>query len=313
MNVLELAKQVIDIEIESLKNLSLRLDHRFEEAVGIIRECQGHVVVIGMGKSGIIGRKIAATFASTGTPSFFVHPGEAFHGDLGMIKPGDVALLISYSGETEELLRLFPFFDWQKNKTISITGKMSSTLARHTDVALDISILREACSNNLAPTSSTTATLVLGDALAVTLSSLKNFQPEDFARFHPGGNLGRRLLTKVKDVMHTKNLPVCSPDSRFLDIVRTMTVGRLGLTLIMDGEKFVGLITDGDLRRALERFEEPMKLVAKTFMTTSPKTADPEELLAPAEKRMKEAKLGSLIVLDGARTPVGVLQVFDGG
>ncbi|HXH29350.1 MAG TPA: KpsF/GutQ family sugar-phosphate isomerase [Bacteriovoracaceae bacterium] len=307
----KIATQVIDIEINSLKKMLEGLDGNFDAAISLIQQCQGRVIVIGMGKSGIIGKKIAATFASTGTSSFFVHPGEAFHGDLGMIRPGDIALLISYSGETEELIRLFPFFQWQKNKTIALTGKLTSTLAKYSDVVLNVAIDREACNNNLAPTSSTTATLVMGDALAVTLSTLKNFQPADFARFHPGGNLGKRLLTKVQDVMQTK-LPTCDQGSKFIDIVKTITNGRLGLALVMDGSTLSGIITDGDLRRALEKHKLPMELLAHQFMTRSPKKTSKDEMLSVAEGIMREMKISSLIVTDENNLPVGILQVFDG-
>lgn len=310
-DIFQIAKQVISTEIEGLERLKNHLDKNFEKAITTIQECKGHVVVIGMGKSGIIGKKIAATLASTGTSSFFVHPGEAFHGDLGMIKPGDIVILISYSGETEELIRIFPFLIWQKNKTIALTGKIDSTLAKHADVTLDVSIEKEACNNNLAPTTSTTATLVMGDALAIVLSTIKKFQPEDFARFHPGGNLGKRLLTTVKDVMHTKNLPQCSLTSTFREIVHVMTKGRLGLALVMNGNKLDGVITDGDLRRALEYNDSPMKLVASDFMTKTPKTVSPNELFSNAEKTMRESKINSLIVVDSESVPVGILQLYD--
>ncbi|MGE3610250.1 MAG: SIS domain-containing protein [Bacteriovoracaceae bacterium] len=309
--IFEIAKQVIEIEVQGLRKLQAGLDENFEKAISILKDCSGHVVVIGMGKSGIIGKKIAATLSSTGTSSFFVHPGEAFHGDLGMIRPQDVVILISYSGETEELIRLFPFLLWQKNKTIALTGKLDSTLANNADVTIDVSIDKEACNNNLAPTTSTTATLVMGDALAVVLSTIKNFRPEDFARFHPGGNLGRRLLTRVQDVMHTKNLPICNADTSFKDIVHTMTAGRLGIALVMDGLKLAGIITDGDLRRALEKNSSPFELIAKDFMTSTPKTTHVDEMFSVAEKRMRESKINSLVVVDSQSFPVGVLQLYD--
>ena len=196
-NYIELATDLISLEIEALQQMRSRVDGEFVKAIDLVTICLGRLVVVGMGKSGIIGKKIVATLASTGTPSFFVHPGEAFHGDLGMIHPDDAVLMISNSGETEELIRLLPFMQFQKNKIIAMTGKLDSTLAKHADVILDISVPREACNNNLAPTSSSTATLVMGDALAVVLSTVKNFQPEDFARFHPGGRLGRRQRARL--------------------------------------------------------------------------------------------------------------------
>lgn len=307
----QIFKQVFETEINSLKNIVHELDDSFLNALKIIQDCQGRVIVIGMGKSGHIGKKIAATFASTGTSSFFVHPAEAFHGDLGMIRPKDIVMLISYSGETEELIRLLPFLQWQKNKTIAVTGYMESTLARNCDVVLSVKVEREACNNNLAPTSSTTATLVMGDALAVTISTLNNFRPEDFARFHPGGSLGRKLLTKVKDVMHKKNIPICSPEAKFLDVVKTMSNGRLGLTLIMEENKLSGIITDGDLRRALEKFETPTNLLARDFMSVSPKTVSENEMFNAAEIKMRELKIGSLVVINDQNLPTGILQVYD--
>ncbi len=311
MDTLALARQVFEVEIEALSGIAQRLDGEFSRAIEIVQAAKGRVVVVGMGKSGIIGKKIAATLASTGTPSFSVHPGEAFHGDLGMIRPIDVALMISNSGETEELIRLLPFMAYQKNPVIAMTGKLDSTLARHADVVLDVSVQREACNNNLAPTSSTTATLVMGDALAVSLSALKKFQPEDFARFHPGGSLGRRLLTLVRDVMHKKALPVCSPSTVFRDVVHTITSGRLGMTLIMDGNRLVGVITDGDVRRAFDRVENHLALKAEDIMTSKPLTISETERFATAEDLMRASKVNSLIVLNDAGEVVGVLQIFD--
>ena len=306
-----LARQSIERQIEALTKMAVKIDNDFQKAIDIILECRGRLVVMGMGKSGIIGKKIAATLASTGTPSFFVHPGEAFHGDLGMIHSDDVVLLISYSGETEEIIRLLPFMEYQRNPVIAMTGKIPSTLSRHADAVLDVSVEREACRNNLAPTSSTTATLVMGDALASVLAELRDFQPEDFARFHPGGSLGRRLLTRVCDVMHKDNLPFCQLDSPFIEIVHTITRGRLGLSLVMDGERLAGLITDGDLRRALEGESDHRLLRAQDIMTRSPKTVHPDERFAEAENRMREMKINSLVVLGERESVAGVLQIYD--
>ena len=311
LDTLALARSVIATEIEALEGMSQRLNGDIQKATEIIMGARGRVVVVGMGKSGIIGKKIVATLASTGTPSFFVHPGEAFHGDLGMIRPIDVALMISNSGETEELIRLLPFMEYQKNPVIAMTGKLDSTLARHADVVLDISVPREACNNNLAPTSSTTATLVMGDVLAVVLSSLRGFLPADFARFHPGGSLGRKLLTCVADVMHRQNLPICAVDASFREVVQTITFGRLGLALVMDGPALCGLITDGDIRRAFDKAEDPLRLRAKDVMTSNPMTIGMNERFAVAEERMREAKINSLIVKDQEGGIVGVLQIFD--
>jgi arabinose-5-phosphate isomerase len=305
------ARQVVAIEIQALERLAGRLDASFERAVDIVMQTQGRVVVVGMGKSGLIGRKIAATLASTGTTSFFVHPGEAFHGDLGMIRPIDIVLMISSSGETEELVRLLPFLEYQGNHVIAMTGAATSTLARHADVVLDISVEREACNNNLAPTSSTTATLVMGDALAVVLSARRGFQPEDFARFHPGGSLGRKLLVKVADVMHKERLPMCAPAASFKDVVHAINSGRLGLVMVMDDGRLVGVITDGDVRRAFNAGIDYATVQAQDIMTRQPKTVTPDERFADAEKRMRAAKINSLIVQDASGPVVGVLQIYD--
>lgn len=310
LDPLAIAQQTLDIEIAALKAMRQRLDHRINQAVEIVLEMRGRVVVVGMGKSGIIGQKIAATLASTGTPAFFVHPGEAFHGDLGMIKPIDVALLISNSGETEEVLRILPFLQYQKNKIIAMTGKMQSTLAQHADVVLDVGVEREACKNNLAPTSSTTNTLAMGDALAVALTEKRNFQPEDFARFHPGGSLGRRLLTRVQDVMCKEPLPVCAPTSSFREVVNAITYGRLGLTLVMDDEVLCGIITDGDVRRAFDVYEDVKSLHAEKIMTANPLTITADTRFADAESYMREKKVSALVVQDTAGKTVGVLQIF---
>lgn len=310
LDPLAIAQQTLDIEIAALKAMRQRLDHRINQAVEMVLEMRGRVVVVGMGKSGIIGQKIAATLASTGTSAFFVHPGEAFHGDLGMIKPIDVALLISNSGETEEVLRILPFLQYQKNKIIAMTGKMQSTLAQHADVVLDVGVEREACKNNLAPTSSTTNTLAMGDALAVALTEKRNFQPEDFARFHPGGSLGRRLLTRVQDVMCKEPLPVCAPTSSFREVVNAITYGRLGLTLVMDDEVLCGIITDGDVRRAFDVYEDVKSLHAEKIMAANPLTINADTRFADAESYMREKKVSALVVQDTAGKTVGVLQIF---
>ena len=310
-STIELALTTIERQIDALRCMKDRLDDNFQKAIDIVLASKGRLVVMGMGKSGIIGRKIAATLASTGTPSFFVHPGEAFHGDLGMIHPDDAVLMISYSGETEEIIRLLPFMEYQQNPVIAMTGKISSTLSRHADAVLDISVEREACKNNLAPTSSTTATVVMGDALATVLAELRDFQPEDFARFHPGGSLGKKLLTRVCDVMHRNNLPFCQLTTPVIEVVHIITRGRLGLALVMDGERLAGLITDGDLRRALEARPDFRSLKAEDIMSRSPKTARPHERFAKAEERMRRMKINSLVVLDDRDSVEGVLQIYD--
>lgn len=305
------ARSVIAMEIEAIQQMANRLNGEFTQAVDAILQMQGRVVVVGMGKSGIIGKKLAATFASTGTPAFFVHPGEAFHGDLGMIRPIDVALLISNSGETEELIRLLPFLLHQKNRIIAMTGNSESTLAKNAEIVLDIAVPREACNNNLAPTSSTTATLVMGDALGVALSTARGFQPEDFARFHPGGSLGRKLLTRVSDVMHAGNLPLVSHSAGFREVIHTITRGRLGMALVMRDDQLCGLITDGDIRRAFEKDESATSLTANDFMTPHPKTILGSARLIDAEEKMRQDKIKELIVVNEAGRIEGVLQIFD--
>ena len=308
IHILEQARRVIAMEIDALASISARLGTEFELAVQLISRRTGRVIVTGMGKSGHIGRKIAATMASTGTAAFFVHPGEAFHGDLGMIQPEDVVLLISNSGETDELVRLLPFLQQQGNLLIAMTGKAASTLGRHADVVIDIAVECEACSNNLAPTSSTTATLVMGDALAVTLSALKGFRPEDFARFHPGGSLGRRLLTRVSDAMHRDRLPFCPSEASFREVVQSITRGRLGLVLVGNAASLSGIITDGDIRRAFDRHPNPMNLMAREIMTAHPQTIAATERYAKAEELMRDRRIHALIALDGDGLVCGVVQ-----
>jgi arabinose-5-phosphate isomerase len=305
------AQLTIDAEIEALQAMRARMSCSFGTAIRLILETKGRVVVMGMGKSGIVGQKIAATLASTGTPAFFVHPGEAFHGDLGMIKPSDVALLISNSGETEEVIRVLPFLEHQKNQIVAMTGKPGSTLARMAHAVLDVGVEREACNNNLAPTSSTTCTLVMGDALAVSLSMERDFQPEDFARFHPGGSLGRKLLTRVADIMHKPPLPWCPPDASFREVVHTITRGRLGLVLVMADRQLIGLITDGDVRRAFDSDRDYKTIDAAQMMTRDPKTVLPGMRFADAEAKMRENKINAVVVRDEGGSVAGVLQIYD--
>lgn len=310
-SILKQAHNLINLEANSILEMASRLDKNFADAIQMIMAMNGRVVVVGMGKSGIIGKKIAATMASTGTPAFSVHPGEAFHGDLGMIRPSDVALLISNSGETEELIRILPFLQYQGNKIIAMTGNVKSTLAKHAHAILDVGVEKEACNNNLAPSSSTTCTLVMGDALALVLSEEKNFQPEDFARFHPGGSLGRKLLTKVSDVMQKERLPICTPDSLFKDIVHSINRGYIGLTLIMENNELKGIITDGDVRRAFDGETDVKTLTAEQIMTKNPKSIVADVPFAEAEAFMYSEKISSLVVKDDDGTIVGVLRIYD--
>lgn len=308
MNYLQIARDTLSVESLALTQLSQRLDENFNQIIELILSCQGRLVIGGIGKSGLIGKKMVATFASTGTPSFFLHPTEAFHGDLGMLKPVDIVMLISYSGETDDVNKLIPSLKNFGNKIIALTSNKHSTLARHADYVLDITVEREVCPNNLAPTTSALVTLALGDALAVSLITARNFQPADFAKFHPGGSLGRRLLCRVKDQMQTR-LPIISPMTNFTDCLTVMNEGRMGVALVMENEQLKGIITDGDIRRALTaNGEKTLKKTAQDFMTSSPKTINQNEFLAKAEDLMKEKKIHSLVVVDDENNVVGLIE-----
>lgn len=304
---LEIAKQVFETEAAAIENLILLLDEQFELTVDAILGSSGRLVVCGMGKSGLIGKKIVATLASTGSPCFFMHPGEAFHGDLGMVSPQDIFIALSNSGETEEMIRLLPFLKDNGNIIISMTGRPGSTLAKNSDYHLNIAVPKEACPLQLAPTSSTTATLVMGDALAIALMQARDFKPQDFARFHPGGSLGRKLLTKVKHEMRTQ-LPRVSVNAPMQEVIHTISDGRLGLCIVGEDQ---GIITDGDLRRHLDKNPaDLMKLSASDIMTPNPKSIDAEAKLSEAEEMMHQLKITSLLVKDQTRL-VGVIQIYD--
>lgn len=309
--ILDSAKETIAIEAKSVKDLESLLTEDFEKAVNAIMDSKGKLIVTGMGKSGIIGRKLAATFSSTGTPSFFLHPGEAYHGDLGLIQQNDIVLAISNSGETDELLKILPYFLRNGNKIIGMSGNPASTLAKNTHFHLNVHVEEEACPLDLAPTSSTTATLVMGDALAVALMRERDFQPEHFALFHPGGSLGRRLLMRVKDVMRSTELPVIASDSKMEEVIQAMSAGRLGIAIIEDQAKLSGVITDGDLRRGMKNNKANfMDLQAKDIMTNSPKFIDKEMKLKEAELMMMEHKINTLLVAEDQKC-IGVLQLYD--
>jgi arabinose-5-phosphate isomerase len=307
----EEARQVIRQQARAIQDLSHRIDRNFGRAVGLLFATPGHVIVTGMGKSGHIARKMAATFASTGTPSFFMHPAEAFHGDLGVVTDRDTVVMISYSGETEEMVKLLPHIDRIGAPVISMVGRLESTLGRAAQVALDVSVEREVCPNNLAPTSSTLAALAMGDALGCALIRARSFGAEDFARFHPGGSLGRRLLTRVKDAMHGGDLPVVAPEQLVRESLFTITRGRLGLALVMQGSKLLGLVTDGDLRRAMQRHENVLNMPVSEVMTTRPVTILEDALVADAEKVMRARKLKALVVVNRDGQVSGVLEIFD--
>jgi len=303
------AQKVFEVEAKAIEGLKERLTEDFIKVVTLIQSCTGKVVICGMGKSGLIGKKIASTLASTGTPSFFMHPAEAFHGDLGMITASDIFLGISNSGETEEVIKLIPALKHNKNTLIAICGRKESTLVKNSDFWLDVSVEEEACPLRLAPTSSTTATLAIGDALAIALMEVRGFEPEDFALFHPGGSLGRKLLTKVKDTMRTDNLPIVSQEVEFHELVLTMTQGKLGLAIVMQSGKIAGIITDGDLRRAWEKYGSLVDKTAEDLMTKKPKTISAEAMLTEAEELLMHLRITSLIVEENDR-PIGVLQLY---
>ena len=308
---LDRARRVLQIEASAVSALVEQVDRDFTEAVEAILGSPGRVIVCGMGKSGLIGNKIAATLASTGTPSFSVHPGEASHGDLGMVRPEDIFLALSNSGETEEVIRLIPFLQDNGNQLIAITGRPDSTLARHADFHLNAAVPKEACPLQLAPTASTTAALALGDALAIVLMEARGFLPEHFARFHPSGSLGRRLLTRVGHVMHTENLPVVDPEDPASHVVQTISAGRMGVALVCEGRELVGIVTDGDLRRAVERHRRDFaELRARDMMTTNPICIDREARLQDAVDLMTKHSITNLAIAEEGRL-AGVVHLFD--
>ncbi len=311
MNILQIAKNVLKTEGEELIRNANLLDENFEKAVQLALECKGKVVVTGVGKSGHIGQKIAATLASTGTPSFFLHPTEAMHGDLGMIATNDIVLAISFSGESSELLAILPHIKRREVKIIAMS-KNGSTLAKGATVNLDLNIVCEACPLGAAPTVSTTLTLALGDALAVSLMQMRGFRKEDFAAFHPGGSLGKRLFLKVEDVMKTE-LPLVSEDANLKDAINVMTKGKLGSVLLVDKNGVLSaLLTDGDLRRALSNEAFRLNAPALDFATKSPKVLQNRQILAyEALHITKEHKIQLLVVVDEFGRPVGVLHLHD--
>jgi arabinose-5-phosphate isomerase len=311
--LVEMGREALRIEARAVAALESRLGAEFARACAVLLACTGRVVVSGMGKSGHVGGKIAATLASTGTPSFFLHPAEASHGDLGMVTRGDVVLAISYSGETAELLTILPLFKRMGAGLVAMTGNPASTLAREADVHLDVSVPAEACPLNLAPTASTTAALAMGDALAVALLKHRGFTEADFARSHPGGALGRRLLLHVSDVMRQgKDLPAVRPETPLTEGLLEMSRKRLGLTAVVgDDGRVVGVFTDGDLRRALDRDVDVRATTMAEVMTRNPRSIRPDELAAEAVLMMEKHAVNGLLVLDDAGRLIGALNVHD--
>jgi arabinose-5-phosphate isomerase len=310
MKILDIARQVFEIERAALKTISNKLDANFEKAVGVLLQCSGRIIVCGMGKSGLIGKKIAATFASIGRPAFFIHPSEAIHGDLGMIMQGDCFLSISNSGETDELLQLIPHIEKMGLAHISLTGVTESTLAKHANIVLNIAVETEASNLQAVPMASAMAALAMGDALAAALIHVSGFRQEDFAVFHPGGSLGRKILTKVADLMRKTDLPLIQANSSLREVLMIMSKGMLGLAIVCDSEqKILGIITDGDLRRALENSKEEIffSLSATDIMTKNPKQVSAEASLLEAEEMMNQHKITSLLVLKNG-FPEGILS-----
>ncbi len=306
---------MLRVEAQSILDLAEGIDENFSRAVELLFHCKGKVVLMGMGKSGLVSRKISSTFASTGTPSFFLHPAEGLNGDFGMLAKEDVIIAISNSGETRELLEVLPLMKRYGNRLITITGNLSSTLAKAGDVNLDIRVKEEACPLNLAPTASTTTTLALGDALAIALMGKRNFKKEDFAILHPGGALGKRLLLKVEDLMHEGNaFPMVSENTLMREAIFEITSKRLGVTGVCNAHgHLVGVITDGDLRRALEKFSDLFDREASEVMTKNPKWIEKEALAAKAVQKMEEYSITSLFVFnkEGDKVPVGVIHLHD--
>lgn len=308
----ESALNTFRAEAEAVQSLAGQLTDDFEKAVRAILATHGKVIVTGMGKSGLVGRKIAATLASTGTPSFFLHPGEAYHGDLGMIEAGDIVLALSNSGQTDEVLRLIPYLQECGNTIIAMTGNAGSTLAKNSTYHLDVSVKSEACPLSLAPTCSTTAQLAMGDALAVALMNERGFRAEDFARFHPGGSLGRRLLTRVGDVMRSEHLPTASPSSRLGEVIITISDARMGVAVILEEGKIAGIVTDGDVRRAMLKYGARFfDITAGEIMTRTPKTVSVSDRLTDAEQLMQDNKIHSLIVVDRDGKLAGIIELYD--
>lgn len=310
--ILDVAKDALQTEADALLRIKRDLGEEFVRTVETILACNGKVIMTGMGKSGLVAKKIAATLASTGTPSFYMHPGEAFHGDLGMISKGDIVIALSYSGETDEVLKIVPFIHDNGNCLISMTGNCNSSLAKNSDIHLDVKVEREACILHLAPTTSTTAQLALGDALACSLMKVRNFTSMDYARLHPGGSLGRRLLMTVGNVMHRNDLPIVDENCSATEMIQRISQGGLGLIVICREGEILGIVTDGDVRRAMESKQaEFFNIRPMDIASTTPKMIHPEEKLIEAEKMMTQHKINSLLVVDNDKHLVGVIQIYD--
>jgi arabinose-5-phosphate isomerase len=307
----DIAIQCIKDEAQAVLDLSAKIDDNFTKAVDMMMHCSGKVIVTGVGKSGHIGAKIAATLASTGTPSFFINPLDVFHGDLGVMAKGDVVLAISNSGQTDELLRFIPMVLHMGIPIIAMSGNPQSLLAKYSNCHLNVSVEKEACPLNLAPTSSTTATLVMGDALAIALMNKRHFQPQDFAQFHPGGELGKRLLTTAQDVMITENLPILAPDMHLGEAIILVSKGKLGLGVAIENGSIAGIITDGDIRRAMERWNaEFFDRTVSDIMTRTPKTVTPLTKISEIQKIMNQNKIHNVLVSDDDKKLLGIVDRY---
>ncbi len=307
----EFAIQALRDEAQALLDVIPQLDEQFDQVVDMIYHSSGHVVVTGVGKSGHVGAKMAATLASTGTPAFFINPLDAMHGDLGMIMPNDIVLMISHSGNTDEMLRFMASLEERQIPMVAMTGDADSLMAHHANHHILVSVEKEACPLNLAPTSSTTATLAMGDALAIALMQVRHFEVNDFAMFHPGGSIGRKLITKVRDVMYTDNFPIIAPNVRLSDAIIDISRGKLGLGVVMENERVEGIITDGDIRRAVEGARENFfNLTVADAMTRNPKTIGPDAKLTQIQQMFRTHKIHSLLVLDNNQHLVGIVDYF---
>lgn len=305
-------RQTLAEQSAALQNLSKQLDSgQYQRVLNLIMNCKGHVILSGMGKSGHVGRKMSATLASTGTPSFFIHPAEAFHGDLGMITPYDLLILISASGETDEILKLVPSLKNFGNRIIAITNNGNSTLAKNADAVLELHMANETCPNNLAPTTSTTLTMAIGDALAIAMIHQRKFMSNDFARYHPGGSLGRRLLTRVADVMQ-HDVPAVQLDASFKTVIQRITSGCQGMVMVEDAEGgLAGIITDGDLRRFMEKEGSLTSATAAQMMTREPLTLPEDTMIIEAEEKMQKHRVSTLLVTNKANKVTGLVRIFD--
>jgi arabinose-5-phosphate isomerase len=310
MDYKQIAKDVLLLEAKELELASLKISNQIEKAVELISKTKGKLIITGVGKSGLVGTKIAATFASTGTSSFFIHPTEAIHGDLGMIDTKDTVLAISYSGESEELTGILPHLKRFNIPLIAMTKEKNSTLGKYADVFLDIGITKEACPLNIAPTTSTTLTMALGDALAICMMKNKNFKKEDFASFHPGGSLGKQLFIKVKDLLKTNNLPIVNKNTILKDAIVIMSEGMLGNAIVLEDQKVIGLLSDGDLRRAMLNDDFSLDKTIETIMTKNPKSINNIDILASdALKIIEDFKIQLLIAKDKNQNLLGVLHI----